>query len=79
MSFPGFSTLIHCINNNIIYGYLIEVQGPWDGPRIELTKYGCSEDGKEGDFVYCQTYDKDRQKWNECEESFIENVPLGLD
>lgn len=75
----NFDPNIECYYLYIIYGYLIEVQGPWDGPRIELTKYGCSEDGKEGDFVYCQTYDKDRQKWNECEESFIENVPLGLD
>ena len=75
----NFDPEMECNYLYIIYGYLIEVQGPWDGPRIELTKYGGSEDGKEGDFVYCQTYDKDRQKWNECEESFIENVPLGLD
>ena len=75
----NFDPEIECNYLYIIYGYLIEVQGPWDGPSIELTEYGCSKDGKEGDFVYCQTYDKDRQKWNECEESFIENVPLGLD
>lgn len=75
----NFDPDIECNYLYIIYGYLIEVQGPWDGPRIELIRYGCSRDGKNGDLVYYQTYDKDRQKWNECEESFIEDVPLGLD
>ena len=75
----NFDPNIECSYLYIIYGYLIEVQGPWDGPRIELIEYGCSKDGKEGDFVYSQTYNKDRQKWNECEESFIEYPPIGLD
>ena len=60
----NFDPNIECYYLYIINGYLIEVQGPWDGPCIELRKYGCSEDGKEGDFVYCQTYDKDRQSGN---------------
>ncbi len=75
----NFDPDIECNYLYIIYGYLIEVQGPWDGPSIELTEYGWSKDGIKGDLVYYQMYDKDRQKWNECEESFIEDVPLGLD
>ena len=75
----NFDPEIECNYLYIIYGYLIEVQGPWDGPSIELTEYGWSKDGIKGDLVYYQMYDKDSQKWNECEESFIEDVPLGLD
>ena len=75
----NFDPDIECNYLYIIYGYLIEVQGPWDDPSIELTEYGWSKDGIKGDLVYYQMYVKDSQKWNECEESFIEDVPLGLD
>ncbi|MBR4779835.1 MAG: hypothetical protein IK014_00580 [Lachnospiraceae bacterium] len=75
----NFDPDIECNYLYIIYGYLIEVRGPWNAPGIELTEYGWSKDGIKGDLVYYQMYDKDRQKWNECEESFIEDVPLGLD
>ena len=74
-----FDPNMECNNLYIINSYYIEVRGPWDAPAVVLIKSSSNEDGAMGDDIYTQTYDKDRQKWNECEESFYENLPPGLD
>ena len=74
-----FDPNMECNNLYIINSYYIEVRGPWDAPAVVLIKSSSNEDGAMGDEIYTQTYDKDRQKWNECEESFYENLPPGLD
>jgi hypothetical protein len=38
-----------------------------------------NKDEAAGDIIYTQTYDKDREKWNECEEAFHEDPPPALD
>ena len=75
----NFDPDIECNYLYIIYGYLIEVQGPWNAPNVVLIESSVNEDGAMGDIIYTQKYDKDREKWNECEDTFHENVPLGLD
>ena len=74
-----FDPNMECNNLYIINSYYIEVRGPWDAPAVVLIKSSSNEDGAMGEDIYTQTYDKDRQKWNECEESFYENLPPGLD
>ena len=74
-----FDPNIECNNLYIINSYYIEVRGTWDAPSVVLIKSSSNEDGAMGDEIYTQTYDKDRQEWNEYEESFYENSPPGLD
>lgn len=74
-----FDPNTECNNLFIIPSYYLEVRGPWDAPDVILIESSVNEDGAMGDMIYTQTYDKDREKWNECEKSFYENVPIGLD
>ncbi len=74
-----FDPNIECNSLFIISGYYIEVRGPWNAPNVVLIESSVNEHGALGDIIYTQKYDMDRQKWNECEESFIENVPPCLD
>lgn len=75
----NFDPNTECNHLYIIYDYFIEVRGPWDAPFIDVTRYSVNKDGAEGDIIYTQTYDKDREKWNECEEGFYEYPPPALD
>lgn len=74
-----FDPNTECNNLYIIPSYYIEVRGPWDAPFIDVTRYSVNKDGAVGDVSYYQTYDKDRQDWNECNEYFYENPPPALD
>ena len=74
-----FDPNTECNNLFIIPSYYIEVRGPWDAPFIDVTRYSVNKDGATGDISYYQTYDKDRQDWNECNEYFYENTPPALD
>ena len=74
-----FDPNIECNSLFIISGYYIEVRGPWNAPNVVLIESSVNEDGALGDIIYTQKYDKDREKWNKCENTFHENVPLGLD
>ena len=71
----NFDPNIECNNLYINYGYFIEIRGPWDAPFIDLTRFSVNKDGVDGDISYYQTYDMDRQKWNEGNEYFYENLP----
>ncbi|MCR4991526.1 MAG: hypothetical protein K6A45_00610 [Lachnospiraceae bacterium] len=75
----NFDPNIECNNLYINYGYFIEIRGPWDAPFIDLTRFSVNKDGVDGDISYYQTYDMDRQKWNEGNEYFYENLPPVLD
>ena len=74
-----FGPNTECNNLFIIPSYYIEVRGPWDAPEMILIESSVNEDGAMGDAIYTQTYNKDKEKWNECEESFYENVSIGPD
>ena len=74
-----FDPNTECNNLFIIPSYYLEVRGPWDAPDVILIESSVNEDGAMGDMIYTQTYDKDRQDWNECNEYFYENPPPASD
>ena len=59
-------------------GCIVDFYGPWDSPKLEVMDYTYIKDGVKGTRFLDQTFDKEKQIWNEVHEDFYEDKePVG--
>lgn len=59
-------------------GCVIDIYEPWDSPCLKVMDYTYIKDGVKGTRFLDQTFDKEKQIWNEVHEDFYEDKePVG--